>query len=71
MARPWASENQLLEITLEQAAKIFSETEHVAGGKLTGGLAVHTTDGGKTYVTKGAGVKVPMMITAMMNVRNC
>ena len=47
------------------AVKMFSASEHAVGGRLQGGLSMHTADGGKTYVKKGAGVKVPMMITSM------
>lgn len=47
------------------AAKMFSATEHVAGGRLEGGLSLHSTDAGKTYTKKGSHVRLPMAITAV------
>ena len=45
-------------------AKMLSPLEHVAGGQITGGISLHTADGGKTYTTKGAKIK-GMMVTSM------
>ena len=46
------------------AARMLSATEHFAGGMLAPGVALHTTDGGKTYEKQGSAIK-GQMITAM------